>query len=243
MKNALLAVSFGVTDPEVDRRCIRPIEAVLQAAFPDREVRRAFTSQVIVDRLRERGEPVPTVEEALARLEEDGFDSIAVAPLFMIPGGEYDRVCEAAGYLKIAGPLLDSDADQDRIARLLTAIAEEEKRPLLMMGHGTDHAADEIYERLRKHLPANVFLACLEGAYTLETALHSLEALPERTLTVMPLMLTTGHHARRHLTGDHPASWKSRLEARGFDVRVRMQGLGELETVQQMFAEKLLQIL
>ena len=40
------------------------------------------------------------------------------------------------------------------------------------------------------------------------------------------------------LAGDAPDSWRSRLLARGFDVRVRLTGLGALEAVQQRFVGK-----
>ena len=50
-------------------------------------------------------------------------------------------------------------------------------------------------------------------------------------------MLVAGDHARNDLAGDGD-SWKSTLEAMGFDVRTRLQGLGALPEVQQRFVEK-----
>lgn len=243
MKKAILAVSFGTTVAEADRLCIRPIEDALRAAYPEYEVRRAIQSRMIADRLERRGERTERLGEALDRLNAEGFGEIAVAPLFVIPGGEYDRACEAAAGLKIAGPLLSDSTDLEWMASLLADIAREEKRPLLAMGHGADHSGDSLYARLSKILPENVFLACMEGEHTLETALPALEALPERSLTVLPLMLVAGTHAREYLTDGHPDSWKTRLAARGFDVRIRMQGLGMLRAVQQRFVEKLAEVL
>lgn len=243
MKKALLAVSFGTTVRGADRSCIRPIEDTLQAVCPDRILYRAFTSRFIVKKLLDRGEHAQTLPQALERLASEGFEDVVIAPLFVIPGGEYERLCVAAKGCKIAGPLLHDEDDLRRIAGILTAIAAEENRPLLMLGHGADHAADSIYAGLRKHLPENVFLACMEGEHRLEALLPALEMLPEKRLTAMPLMLTAGIHARECLTSDAPASWKTLLERRGVDLRVRMQGLGALETIQQMFAEKLRKIL
>ena len=243
MKKALLAVSFGTTVREAYESCIRPIEAALQDMCPDRKPYRAFTSRIIVQKLRTRGETAETVSEARAHLNAEGFENIAVAPLFIIPGGEYERLRIEAEGCKIAEPLLHGKDDLQRIAALLAGIAENAGRPLLMLGHGADHAADNIYAQLREVLPENVFLACMEGNHRLEPLLPELEALPERQLTTMPLMLTAGAHARACLTSDAPDSWKTLLESRGFDLRVRMQGLGSLETVQQMFAEKLQKIL
>ncbi|MBQ8952603.1 MAG: sirohydrochlorin cobaltochelatase, partial [Clostridia bacterium] len=68
-------------------------------------------------------------------------------------------------------PLLCDDADLNWMASLLSEIAREEDRPLLMMGHGTEHAANERYARLRERVPQSVFLACVEGEYSLEGVL------------------------------------------------------------------------
>ena len=68
--------------------------------------------------------------------------------------------------------------------------------------------------------------------------MDELEAVPGKRLTLMPLMLVAGDHARNDLAGDASDSWKSILLARGFDVRTRLTGLGALESVQQRFVEK-----
>ena len=114
---------------------------------------------------------------------------------------------------------------------------------MLFMGHGTDHAADEIYVRLREKLPENVYLACVEGAHRLDTILPQLDAMPDKVITLAPLMLVAGDHAHNDLAGDEDDSWKSILESRGFRVKVRMRGLGAEPAVQQHFCEKVGKIL
>ena len=243
MKKALLAVSFGTTLPEAERNCILPVEKALQQAYPGHEIRRAYTSRMIIRKLREQNRSIDGVGEAIAKLESEGFDEIAIIPTNIIPGGEYDKILTAAKNHPVSEPLLADERDLDWCADLLTGIAASSERPLLMMGHGTEHEADEIYARLRRKLPGNIFLACLEGTYTLESLLPELESLPGRKLALMPLMLVAGSHARKHLSGDSPDSWKSVLEAKGFTVSVRMQGLGALNDVQQRFVGKAARIL
>lgn len=243
MKQAILTVSFGTSIPEAERSCIRPVEEAVRRAFPEWEVRRAFTSRIIMRKMKARGEAVDSETEALERLRADGFDSIVVAPTHIIPGEEYGRVCAAAEGWRISEPLLANDGDLDWMAGVLAGVAREEGRALLMMGHGTEHAADEIYARLRERLPEDVFLACVEGAHSLETALPALERLPGRKLTLAPLMLVAGDHARNDMAGDGEDSWRSVLTARGFDVRIRLQGLGALESVRQRFVEKIRKVM
>ena len=238
MKNAIIAVSFGTTHADAERDCIRPVEDALRRAFPEWEVRRAWTSRIIARRLAERGTPVESVAEALERLRREGCDRVALAATHIIRGREYEMAVAAADGLPVSAPLLDGPEDYRWMAALLGRIAEAEGRTLLVMGHGTDHAADETYARLREALPEGVKLACVEGSHALEGIMDDLEAVPGKRLALMPLMLVAGDHATNDLAGDGDDSWKSRLEVRGFDIALRLQGLGALEAVQQRFVEK-----
>jgi len=238
MRKAIITVSFGTTHADAEASCIRPVEDALRAAFGDWEVCRAWTSRIIARRLAARGEKVENEVEALARLRAEGVERIAFVPTHMIPGQEYERVRAVAGELPVSAPLLAEDRDLDWMAGLLDGIAAGEGRTLLVMGHGTDHAANGIYARLRERLTGRVRLACVEGDLALDGILDDLEAVPGKALSLMPLMLVAGDHAKNDLAGDGPDSWRSRLLARGFDVRLRLQGLGALEAVQRRFVEK-----
>ena len=238
MKQAIVVVSFGTTHADAEETCIRPVEAAIQAAFPGWEVRRAWTARMIRAKLKSQGVEVDGVTEAIDRLRGEGFERIALASAHIIRGHEYDMLTEAADGLPVSAPLLDGPDDIAWMAGLLGGIADEEGRALVVMGHGTDHAANATYAELRQRLPGNVFLACVEGEYGLDGIMDQLEAVPGRRVTLMPLMLVAGDHAKNDLAGDEDDSWKRRLEARGFDVRVRLQGLGALPEVQQRFVKK-----
>lgn len=238
MKKAIIVVGFGTTHADAEASCIRPVERALAAAFPDRDVHRAWTSRIIARRLAARGETVENETEALARLRAEGCGDIAFVCTHMIRGKEYERVLAVADGLPVSAPLLDTEGDLEWMAGLLDGIAAAEGRTLLVMGHGTDHAADETYARLRTVLTDRVKLACVEGRHALEGILDALEAVPGKALTLMPLMLVAGDHAMNDLAGDAPDSWKNILLSRGFDVRARLTGLGALEPVQRRFVEK-----
>lgn len=238
MKRSILAVSFGTSYPEAERSCILPIEMALKQSFPMHCVRRAFTSRIIIEKLRKRGQIIDSETEAIERLRQEKCKDITIVPTHILHGIEYELVRDAAGGLPVSEPLLETDEDLRWMADMLGRIAAEEGRPVLMMGHGTEHAADETYVRLRNHLPEGVYVACVEGAHGLDGQLASLKRLPKRMLTLMPLMLVAGDHARNDMAGDAPDSWKSVLTRHGFDVRIRMQGLGALPVVQQRFLEK-----
>lgn len=237
MKQAILTVSFGTTHEDAEQSCIRPVEDALRRAFPDREVRRAWTSRMIIRRMAARGVMIDDEITALDRLRAEGYEGIAVASTHIIPGQEYDRLLAAAGDLPVSEPLLSTEADLGWMAALLGDIARQEDRTLLVMGHGTEHRANAVYAGLRDALPGSVKLACVEGEYDLEGILDHLKRIPGRRLALMPLMLVAGDHAKNDLAGDGD-SWKTRLEAAGFDVTVRLQGLGSMEAVQRRIVEK-----
>ena len=243
MKKSILAVSFGTSYAEAEQSCICPVEDALKRSFPEYEVRRAYTSRKIMKKLRGQGICIDNEAEALEKLRAEGYEQIAVVPTHILHGIEYEMVTEAAGDIPVSEALLENENDLNWMAELLSRIAEEEKQPMLLMGHGTEHAADETYARMREKLPGNVFLACVEGKHSLEALLPELEKLEEKKLALMPLMLVAGDHAHNDMAGDEEDSWKSILEAKGFELRIRMQGLGALEAVQQRFVQKAKRVL
>ena len=64
----LLAVSFGTSYNDSRRRTIGAIEDALEEAFPEYSVRRGFTSQIIIDRVKSRDQiEIDNVTQALER--------------------------------------------------------------------------------------------------------------------------------------------------------------------------------
>lgn len=176
MKKAMGVISFGTAYADADESCIRPVERALEKAFPERDVYRAFTSRGIVRKLRERGSAVESETELLGRLRSEGYDDIVIVPTHIIPGTEYDRLRQAADGLVAAEPLLADEDDERWLAALLEDIADCEGRMLLVMGHGSDSAADAAYARVQMQLSDRVLIACVEGERTLESVLPALEA-------------------------------------------------------------------
>lgn len=234
MREALIVAGFG-TLAAPDGLAI--IARALEEAFPECAVRRAVLSETIRVQLNARGVRADGLAEAVSRLRGEGAGRIAVAAAFVVAGREYARLRREAAGMRVSEPLLARESDLYWMAGLLAEIAREEGRTLLVMGHGAD-GGDAAYARLSERLPGNVRIACATGAGSFVAQLREWEADASREVTLMPLMLTAGWHARRQMAGSSADSWQSRLEARGFDVRVRMQGLAELPEVRQRFVEK-----
>ena len=56
-------------------------------------------------------------------------------------------------------------------------------------------------------------------------------------VVLMPLMIVAGDHANNDMAGDEEGSWKRTFEDAGYQVTCILKGLGELEEIQQIFAE------
>ena len=79
-KVGILVSSFGTSMPEA-RPAIDNLVEAAKKAFPDAEVRLAFTSNIIRRKIaRERNEVVPTPVQALAAMNDEGFTHVYVMP-------------------------------------------------------------------------------------------------------------------------------------------------------------------
>ena len=248
-KPVLLAVSFGSSYNETRDVTIGAVEAALQAAYPEYEVRRAFTSQIVIDILEEREKmEIDNVIEAMDRLVADGVKEVVVQPTHVMPGFEYDDVmAEIADYadkfdsMKVGDPLLTSDADYDAlVASLLEETAEynAEGTAIVFMGHGTHHEANETYSRLQKRLnaagAANYFIGTVEAEPSLDTVLAAVQVSEATKVVLLPLMIVAGDHANNDMAGDEEDSWKTAFANAGYEVECVLKGLGQYEGVQNI---------
>lgn len=249
MKKAILAVSFGTSYPDTLRKTIAATEQALAEAFPDWEVRRAFTSGMIIRKLKERdGVEIENVHQAMHRLEEEGYTHVAVQSTHVMHGEEYEKMLsQLEPYrmrmkISVGMPLLHSEEDYLSVAKALlnwlpTLDADE---ALVLMGHGTTHFANSAYAQMEHVLQAHcdrVYLATVEGYPTLDSVERQLAKRPEiRRLMLAPFMLVAGDHARNDMSGDED-SWAEQLKQAGYTVRCILQGLGECSAIRELFVE------
>ena len=83
----LLVVSFGTSFNDSRAKDIGGIEEALQEAYPDWSVRRAFSSQIIINHVLARdGVKIDNVEQALERAAQNGVRPLVVQPTHQING-------------------------------------------------------------------------------------------------------------------------------------------------------------
>ena len=252
---ALLSVSFGTSYVETREKTIDQINEKLAAAFPDRAFYTAWTSGVIVRKVRAaRGEHHDTLDEAFARLTVDGVDDLVVATSCLLQGNEMGKIEKAAStwavegghVLRIAQPLLAAEGDCAELARVVRDefAAEVGDDALLLMGHGSAGGPNHVYDWVQGELRAlgcdKYFVATVEGTPAFDDVVDAVAACAVQHVCLAPLMIVAGDHANNDLAGDKDGSWKNVLEARGIRTRPILRGLGEYVGVQDMICKRAL---
>jgi sirohydrochlorin cobaltochelatase len=250
-KPVLLVVSFGTSFDDTREKTIGAIEKALAAAYPDYEQRRAFTSQIIIDKLaKEEGIKIDNVQQAMKRLVKDGVKEVVVQPTHVMNGEEYDSVIEAVEpfekrftRITYGQPLLITDADYNAVIDTIageTAPYADDHTAFVFMGHGTEHSANATYAKLGQMLKARglsrYYVGTVEASPSLDDVLAELKKTSGITRVVLsPLMIVAGDHANNDMAGDEPDSWKTIMESEGYEVTPVLKGLGEYPGIQSVF--------
>ncbi len=251
-KTAVLVVSFGTSYNDSRDITIGAIEEAIAKAHPEYEVRRAFTAQIIIDKLKERdGLEIDNVTQALDRAVADGVEKLIVQPTHLMDGFEYnDLMNELESYksdfksISVGRPLLTSNEDfQGVIAAVTNATKEYDdgETAIVFMGHGTEAASNEVYGIMQTKLKEagfeNYYVGTVEAEPTLEDVITALkEKGTYKKVVLEPLMVVAGDHANNDMAGEED-SWKTALEAENFEVECVIQGLGEMEDIQKIYVE------
>ena len=248
----LLVVSFGTSFNDSRRLTIGAVEAALEEAFPAWSVRRGFTSQIIIDHVFARdGEVIDNVTQALDRAIDNGVKTLVVQPTHLMNGFEYtDLVDEIATYadafeaIAVGEPLLTSDEDFAAVADAIvkaTAEYDDGETAICFMGHGTEADSNAVYSGMQSVLDekgcANYFVGTVEATPSVEDVLALVQAGNYKKVVLRPLMIVAGDHANNDMAGDEDDSWKSIFESAGFEVTCVVEGLGQLEEVQNLFVQ------
>ena len=239
-KQALLLVHFGTTYDETRGKTIEAINEKARAEFPELTVREAYTSRIVIRKLKARGMEKLTPLEALIRLRADGFTRVIVQSTTLLDGAEMESlrrdVASVEGFfeeVRVGTPLLYSVDDCARVCEILTgrhadAADAKQKAHVVFVGHGTYTPATATYSQIDYLFTAQgqplFHVATIEGYPTFDTMLARLKAAKARRVTLVPLLFVAGDHASNDIAVD----WREALEKEGLQVDCRLEGLGEI---------------
>lgn len=250
----IVVVSFGTSYIEAIERGIDPVEKAIADDNPDAVVVRAFTSERVRKKLKERdGIEVDTLQQALERLENSGIEEILVQPLHILPGIEYEKIQKVAereqweNKIRLGSPLLYGREDYEAVTDALrsTIPQVEEGAAVLLIGHGTPHCSNACYYWLQHactKVDLPVYIGTVEGSPDFEDVLEELQKNRIEKVILFPFMLVAGDHVHHDLEGEAD-SWAEKLRERGIAVETIYKGLGEYPAFQKIYVEKVRRLL
>lgn len=204
----LLVVSFGTSFNESRATDIGSIEKALQKAYPDWGVRRAFTSQIIMNHIQARdGVKIDNMDQALERAVANGVKNLVIQPTHLMQGAEYDELVKSVSQyqelfetVQIAKPLLGEvrlelssiNEDKENVAKAVTAeavakagydgldAAASDGTAFVLMGHGTSHTASVNYSQMQTQMAGMGYENVFIGTVEGEPEGTSCEAVMEK---------------------------------------------------------------
>jgi len=254
VKTGILLVAFGTSVPEA-QKAYDNIERMVRAAFPEAPVRWAYTSSVIRAKLARQGQPLDSMEAALARMMDERFTHVAVQSLHVIAGWEFHEMqrnadafgAMAGGFdrITVGGPLLSSAEDFTKVTVALLNHLPPGRKPteaVVFMGHGTSHPSNAGYAALMYHLQRRdpgVFMGTVEESPTIEEIRDTLVLRNVSKAYVMPFMAVAGEHARNDMAGEAERSWKNVLARAGITCTPVLTGAAEYDDIGMLWVEHL----
>lgn len=252
---AILLVTFGTSVPSAQASFVN-IEQQVKKAFPNTEIRWAYTSKIIRAKLAKDGQLIDSPEVAMAKLMDEGYAKVVMQSLHMIPGQEFHELYAngklfgqmAGGFeqVMVAYPLLSSDESMDKMLQIVAAkIVPKERKPgeaVVLMGHGTHHPSDAVYSALMykaQKLDANMYVGTVEGHPTFDEVKEALVKKGVKKAYLVPLMTVAGDHATNDMAGPEPESWKSQLTKAGIESVPVLRGLAEFDPIVELWLDNL----
>ena len=248
----MLVLSFGTSFNDSRRLTIGAIEDALDNAFPDYDVRRGFTANIIIDHVQRRdGILIDDVDAALKRAVDNNVKTLVVQPTHLMHGFEYNDLVDQVGQYADAfdkvvfgEPLLNTDDDFKRVEQAITDWTKEYddgETAICFMGHGTEADSNGVYQKMQDLLTAdgfkNYYVGTVEATPSLDDVLKQVQAGDYKRVVLEPLMVVAGDHANNDMAGDDEDSWKSVFEDAGYEVKCLLRGLGENEAIRQIYVD------
>ncbi|WP_322152331.1 sirohydrochlorin cobaltochelatase, partial [Paratractidigestivibacter sp.] len=252
VKPVILVTSFGTSYNDSRHITIGAIEDAIREKYgQDYDVRRAFTAQIIIDKLKSRdGITIDNVTEALDRCVADGVKKVLVQPTHLMAGLEYadvkdelEKYADKFDKVVLGEPLLSSDGDYDKVADAIgAAMADYEGSAICLMGHGTEADSNQDYTTMQEKFTAkgmtNYFVGTVEASPTCADVIAAAQAAGYTKAVLAPFMVVAGDHANNDMADlEDPESWASQFTAAGFEVKCVLAGLGQYDTIDDIYVQ------
>lgn len=258
MKKGILLVAFGSSRQEA-HLSLRHFEERVRSRFPDIPVRWGFTSGIVRGKLADKGKKTDSSDKALQKMLFERYTHVAVQSLHVITGNEYEALAadveqfdnRAGGFaaVSLGRPLIGSEADVPRVVQAIMAHLPAGRKPgeaVVLMGHGTWHAGDSLYDTLYDAVQArdpDIFVATMDGRLTIESVRDKLLSRGRTMAWLMPLLALPGRHVQTDMCGTGPRSWVSILDVAGISTSCVVRGTAEYDEFSDIWLDHLTEAL
>jgi sirohydrochlorin cobaltochelatase len=242
-KIGILLMAFGSSEASA-QVSFENIDKRVKEKFPGVEVRWAYTSHIIRNKLAKQGKLLDSPKVALSKMADENFTHVAVQSLHTILGAEYHDVRQVlSGFQQMGAferilfgnPLMATQEDMSAIVEaILKVIPKERKKDeaVVWMGHGTHHPANAFYAALMFQVQLqdpNIFIGTVEGYPEIDLIQDLLLKKNIKKAYLMPFMSVAGDHAKNDMAGDEDDSWKSILTKAGIECLPVLKGTAEFD--------------
>lgn len=248
-KNALFMVHFGTTHDDTRELTINKMNKKFATEFKEYDLFEAYTSRMILKKLKDRNIIKEYPLKTLEILKEQGYENIIVQSSHIIPGIEYENLLEElASYqnvfksIKIGKPLLYNVDDYRKVVLALQDeyVPKNKKEALVLVCHGTDSPVGAAYAMIEYVFDEfgheNVYVVSTKEYPLMDILIKKLKKDGIEEVTMAPFMFVAGEHAKNDMAVDY----KEELEENGFKVnKVILKGLGEFDAIENIFLEHL----
>jgi sirohydrochlorin cobaltochelatase len=251
LKKEIIMCSYGADVKNSIPFTLGAIEKALQKAYPKYKVDMCFTSEHIINYLKEHDNYiVKNMNQALDEAVECGIEDVVVLPVYFLDGVVLKSVVkEIMEYqpkfkkLSVADYLMASDRDFEEIADIVikrTAEYNSTDTAICIAGHGTSSDTNSNYLKFQKIIRERgdgfYLVGTLDADPTVDDLIEELKKNSEiKNVLIVPLMIDGGGHITNDIASDEEDSWKSKFLANGYNVECVMEGLAVQPEIQQIF--------
>lgn len=244
-KASVLMVHFGTTFDDTRKNTIDAVNDEAKKEFPDMEIREAYTSRIIMRRLKERGIVKDNPAEALDKLAKEGYTHIIVQPTNVINGVEsktleqqLEMYKDKFKEIRTGSALLSTPEDYKAVAEIIDKEVGKvtDNEAVVLVGHGTHDSGNAAYPAMdytAKSMGYKFYVGTIEGFPEFDDVVKGLKKDNIKKVILIPFMFVAGDHANNDIAVD----WKEALEKEGFTVEVKLTSLGMMEDIRKMFID------
>lgn len=242
-KVAMVMIHFGTTHSDTREKTIETLNERVREAFPEWDFYEAYSSRLVIKKLKKRGVMKQTPTEVFQALIRKGYKYVMVQTSNIIDGIEMEairkEIAEVQDHftdIRLGHCLLYAPEDYLKVAEVLKQEIPYSGQ-VVAIGHGTYTSANAAYAMMDYAFKEvglhNFHVGTIEGYPTFQETLKRVEATKDNKVLLIPLMFVAGEHAKNDIQGE----WKELYENAGYKTEVLLKSLGEYSGILDVYVE------